>query len=288
MRFVTLHCAFCRGNFERSKYQSDEAKKFGWKQFCSLKCLASLKLQGKQLVCVNTGCGKSFYRPLKEIKKVQNNFCSQTCSAIFNNKLRSESRLKIYCAYQECNLIISRDRKYCSRLHGGLARRVPKEEYRKRFINHIKAFFKKHSRIPVKREMYGAYKEARIFFGSWNKAIIAAGLDPNPVKFANKYIARDGHFCDSMAEKIIDDWLLENKINHERNVPYPVMKKLTADFVIRKTWVEYFGLAGVLPDYDLLIKLKQRLANKHKLNLVSIYPKDLFPRNKLAEILKVV
>ena len=29
-------------------------------------------------------------------------------------------------------------------------------------------------------------------FSTWNKAVIAAGFKPNPVKFANKYIAEDG------------------------------------------------------------------------------------------------
>ncbi len=37
--------------------------------------------------------------------------------------------------------------------------------------------------------------------------------------FAHYQIAEDGHKCDSMAEKIIDDYLLQNNIKHERNIP---------------------------------------------------------------------
>ena len=60
--------------------------------------------------------------------------------------------------------------------------------------------------------MYGVYGEAREIFGSWNNAVEAAGFKPNPVLFAEKHTADDGHHCDSLAEKIIDDWLNSQKI----------------------------------------------------------------------------
>lgn len=133
--------------------------------------------------------------------------------------------------------------------------------------------------------MYGLYKEARRAFGTWNKAIEAAGYKPNPVMFARKYFAKDGHKCDSFAEKIIDDWFYERKIVHKRSVPYPNNKELTADFVVGDRWIEFFGLAGVIKKYDELHGKKHAIAKKHKIKLVSIYPKDLFPKNNLTEIL---
>lgn len=135
--------------------------------------------------------------------------------------------------------------------------------------------------------MYGAYKEARIFYGSWNKAIEAAGFKPNLVMFALKHMAKDGHQCDSLAEKIIDDWLADNEIPHKRSVPYPLNKTLTADFVVGKTWIEFFGLAGMLKDYDRLLNEKRSIAKKYKLNFIELYPKDLFPKNRLGDILKI-
>jgi len=141
----------------------------------------------------------------------------------------------------------------------------------------ISKFFDKHGRIPVKREMYGCYKVSRKYFGTWNKAIKVAGFDPNPVMFAKKYIAKDGDRCDSLAEKIIDDWLYARKIKHMRNFPYPGKERFTVDFKVGDNWIEFFGLSGELKRYDELKERKLKLAKKNKLNLIEIYPKDIFP-----------
>jgi len=130
------------------------------------------------------------------------------------------------------------------------------------------------------------YRTARKLFGTWNNAIKTAGFEPNPVLFAKKCIADDGHKCDSFAEKIIDDWLNARGIKHKREVPYPEDKRLTADFVLKNNWVEFFGLAGELKEYDKLVKRKQILSKKYKLKLIEIYPKDLFPKNRLSKIIK--
>lgn len=126
-------------------------------------------------------------------------------------------------------------------------------------------------------------KAARNRFGTWNKAIIAAGFKPNPIRFANKYVANDGHKCDSMAEKIIDDWLYEKNIKHETKILYNY-HRMTADFKIGDTYIEFFGLQGELESYDKLIKEKERLWKKKNLDVIRIYPGDLFPKNKLEQI----
>lgn len=147
----------------------------------------------------------------------------------------------------------------------------------------IKEFYSQYQRIPLKREFVHE-KIARKHFGSWNNAVVAAGLRPNPVKFSQKYIARDGHKCDSLAEKIIDDWLSSRKIVHEKGVRYP-RTKFTADFKVRNTYVEFFGLHGQLPRYDLLMKQKLKMIQKEGVKLISIYPEDLFPKSQLHKVL---
>ena len=72
-------------------------------------------------------------------------------------------------------------------------------------ILRIKRFNKKHGRIPLKREFNSTYILYLKRFGGWNNAVRIAGFNPNPVFFAKKFIALDGHVCDSFAEKIIDD-----------------------------------------------------------------------------------
>jgi hypothetical protein len=38
--------------------------------------------------------------------------------------------------------------------------------------------------------------------------------------FAKKYLAKDEHRYDSLAEKIIDDWLFKRNIEHTRAIHY--------------------------------------------------------------------
>lgn len=100
-----------------------------------------------------------------------------------------------------------------------------------------------------------------------------------------KYLANDGHKCDSLAEKIIDDWLYIRKIPHQIHVPYP-KSKMTADFKVNGLLIEFFGLQGESEKYDNLISKKEILWEENNLEVIKIYPGDLFPKNRLGEILK--
>lgn len=104
--------------------------------------------------------------------------------------------------------------------------------------------------------------------------------------FADKCVARDGHICDSVAEKVIDDYLSRKEIKHQRNISYPG-GIYTADFKIGIKLIEYFSLSGELERYYELREIKKKLAKQYKLNLVEIYPKDLYPKNRLATILNL-
>jgi len=133
--------------------------------------------------------------------------------------------------------------------------------------------------------MYTTYGKARDAFSTWNKAIEAAGFKPNPVMFAKKYISRDGHKCDSLAEKIIDEWFYYKNISHKRSVPYPEFKKMTCDFVTNNFFIEFFGLEGQHKEYTKIVYKKRRLSKKYKIKLIEIKPSDLFPKNKLDQVL---
>jgi hypothetical protein len=151
---------------------------------------------------------------------------------------------------------------------------------RERLLSYLKAFVSTHGRIPYKSEV--SYERAvRREFGSWNTAMKRAGFTPNPVKFSYRYKANDGHMCDSLAEKIIDDLLSEQNIPHERRVRY-IGTRLTADFKIGDTLVEYFGLKGRMIKYDRIIRLKRLLARRDNLKLVALYPWDLLPTSRVS------
>ena len=138
----------------------------------------------------------------------------------------------------------------------------------------------KNQRIPVKRELNAECSAAKRLFGTWNNAIHAAGFHPNKELFSRRYRAKDGHMCDSFAEKIIDNWLFERHIPHRVHVPY-FYRNMSADFLIGNTLVEYFGLYGNMRKYDAHVEIKKELWKRRNLNVIEIYPIDLFPENKL-------
>lgn len=258
---IKVICSNCGSDFSVSLKRFNESNKRKWKFFCSTPCRNSSKLTGKIIKCDNPACKKTFYRAANEINAT-GNYCSSNCSAIISNPKRkgqkysitykgpttTEKVLKISklvlhtkkCLNPQCTNLIAESRKFCSNACQWKYSSPGIEEIKVKVISEIKNFVFIHRRIPVKRECYGIYKGARVAFGTWNNAIKAAGFDPNPVLFAKKYMAKDGHKCDSLAEKIIDDWLFSHKVNHQIHVPYPGQKHLTADFVVGDRWIEFF------------------------------------------------
>ena len=231
----------------------------------------------KLLVCENPNCQKTFLRRIYSISK--HNYCSRSCAVIINNRLYPKNPGIIHnCPI--CGSDFKSRQKFCSKRCQDLSLVVPS----KTIVLKIKEFVGDNGRIPLKREIT-YYKAARARFGTWNKAIKAAGFDPNPVMFANRHIANDGHECDSFSEKIIDDWMFEKGIEHKRDVPYPGNKGFTCDFVIGNKWIEFFGLAGQHKKYDLLKRRKLNLVKRYNIDLVKLFPDDIFPQNKLNLVL---
>lgn len=233
-----------------------------------------------QLVCENSKCKKTFERINAELSI--NNFCSRSCSAQASNSLRKK-KIKI-CSNNNCNKAFTGNKKYCSFNCIPLAT----SKYTNSIIlKKIQNFVEEKDRIPTKRDMMNIYARARKTFGTWNNAIKEAGFDPNPVLFAKKHIAKDGHKCDSLSEKIIDDFLYRKHIKHERNIPYQE-NNMTADFKINDIFIEFLGLQGVLESYDNLLIEKEKLWKERGLNVIKIYPNDLFPKNKLDQIFNFI
>ena len=237
-----------------------------------------------KLTCDNPACGKPFTRIPSKINK-KFNYCSSSCSATINNRRRKRPRKTKYCANKNCNKIVPERNKYCSNKCQGAVTKKSLDEHRADVISTIKKFYRDHHRIPVRREMWAPYRKARKGFGTWNNAVKAAGYETNPVLFAKKYIANDGHKCDSLSEKIIDDWLSARGIPHEINTHYEGTL-MTADFRVGDVLIEFLGLTGEVSEYDRLVKEKRGLWKKRNLDVIEIYPKDIFPKSHLDKILK--
>jgi len=280
MTLAKLLCTYCRKVLYRTKGRITEAEKFGWKPYCSLACQCKQRNTQKRYMCSRPNCGKTFLRAPGDITNSPA-YCSRSCAVIVNNA-KVPKRKAFISECDECHKTFKGRRQYCSRACKYKGQIISGEEV----CESIRDFYNQHERIPLKRELlhYGA---ARDRFGTWNAAIAAAGFKPNPILFSEKHIAKDGHSCDSLAEKIIDDWLVSKSVEHKRNIPYPEGKRLTVDFVIGNHWIEFFGLAGEIKNYDRLLRKKRRVCKKYAIPLLEIYPKDLFPKNRLAEVFKI-
>lgn len=271
-----IACSYCKKDFLKDKRHINENLKLGNNCYCSSKCQYLFKNKQIELECENSACVNKFKRAPNDISL--HNYCSRSCAVAINNaKFPKRAAIIRKCKY--CEERMFKYRIYCSVKCKAKDKTISEKE----IIEQIVDFFIKYRRIPLKREFHH-YSAARKRFGNWNNAIISAGFKPNPVLFAEHQIANDGHSCDSIAEKLIDDYLHEKGILHERNIPYPE-GEYSADFKIDDKWVEYFGLTGEHKRYDELRAIKQKLVRKYKISLIEIYPKDLYPHNKLAIIL---
>lgn len=153
-------------------------------------------------------------------------------------------------------------------------RSMPREKFYE-FINYAK-------------KVYYPIRYASIY-GEWLKAIIESGfLGQRGVlkgKFGYKVIAKDGHLCNSLAEKIIDDWLFENSIEHEKEPKYPkavidfLGSNIRADWKIGEYYIEYFGL-HLESNYAEKMNRKINACNIFKIKLISLFPGDEYLLNE--------
>lgn len=284
---MRLICEFCGSGFDRSRGRYNEAIKNSWRQFCSPVCQNNAKQKRIELRCSYPECKELFVRKLSQILFSDKLFCSKPCSAKYYGDLTKSDHAHP-CHFPGCKNTVTSDypgKKYCS--PECLKSYQKLSSYSKELvIEAISDFYQLNGRIPLKYELGAIYAPARRFFGTWNNAIETAGYDPNPVMFAKHYLAKDDHKCDSMAEKIVDDWLYERKIEHRIHVPYPWRNGMKCDFLIGDTWVEIFGLEGNLRRYDELKKEKLSLIKRYNLKIIKLSLKEVYSKERLGNKLR--
>jgi len=119
-------------------------------------------------------------------------------------------------------------------------------------------------------------------FGSWLQTLILAGVLKDGTLQTSRgvrCIAIDGHICNSLAEKTVDDWLYSHGISHEKEPLYPYHPrlnpyKLRADWKVENVLIEYAGLMNE-PDYAFKMKAKQEIATEFDLSLIILQPQDI-------------
>ena len=144
--------------------------------------------------------------------------------------------------------------------------------------------FSKEERLLILRVLKRRPTVERVkeLFGSWFEALIEAGvLESGTQRMGRgiRCIAKDGHVCLSLGEKVVDDVLYTFGIPHDKEPRYPE-GNFRADFAVGGVFIEYFGLAGNT-DYDARRELKERICKEHGIRLIAIYPGDVANSRKL-------
>lgn len=286
---ILVNCAFCDKKFLKSLHHVKENIRLNHRFFCSITCQSKFKNKRVSLKCENFKCGKGFLRQRNDTS--HHNFCSRSCAATINNhKFHRQHSLFKKCANLHCHKIFIGERKYCNKS----CRPPPKSYSQQEILQKIQYLAEKLGRTPTRRESTLS-DSCRKYFGSWNNTVIAAGLVPYHSKSQRMFkriqtYSKDGHYCYSISEVLIDNWLTNHCVQHQKEIIYPE-GKFIVDWSLpnRKTFIEYFGLTKDVSSYDLTIKKKRKICQKYGINLIELYPRDLYPlRNyetKLAKYL---
>ncbi len=296
MSMSTVHCSYCQKPFLKDTRHVTENIKLGQKFFCSRVCMGGARSRRVSVACDSPICKKIFIKKISELSS--HNFCSQSCAATYNNTqrvrkciVRPNTRRPVVMvpgACQYCHGDAPKGQKYCSIQCWAKNHQTSKET----LLANIQELAKKLGRSPGNRECSCRSVCVRVF-GSWSNALIQAGLTPNRSLNQRMYkrrkcIAKDGHACNSISELIVDNWMYEHGIAHEKESPYPVGKSIADWKIQNNVLVEYFGLAKDSKRYDLAIEKKRKICNELGVSLIEIYSKDLFPINKLSDIFHVL
>lgn len=89
MTIKEVTCNNCNKKFSIELRKYNEYVKNNWNFYCCKQCKSQARTKAIQLTCAN--CGKIIIRTPSIIIKNKENFCSRSCAAIFNNKLRDRT-----------------------------------------------------------------------------------------------------------------------------------------------------------------------------------------------------
>lgn len=308
MRMGKTNCNYCNKEYERPVKRINAALKNGTKQYCCQECNSKDKARIAGIEIRNcTICSKEIRadRGRQENTTSGKLYCSRLCYSkadSFGHKKSEESKrkasesIKRTCrrkgltVYEEkscpvCGVVFRAKNKTCSNVCGlklKLGYEITKEDLDK-FLTDIRSQTDiAPSTKMIPRRYYSSVKR---HYESWNKAMKIFGFVLNTQWVSRKCLScKDGHVAHSISEMVVDNWLYDNGIKHERFKRYPGSRR-DCDFYLPDSgqWVEYFGLKGETKEYDKGIEEKRVMAKEHGLQLVELTCDDLFPSIKIKE-----
>ncbi len=122
----------------------------------------------------------------------------------------------------------------------------------------------------------------RRYFGSFSKACIKCGLTPVAKTFGKNIgcLSDNGDKCDSNAERVITNYMINNNIQYNKEVRYSDYIKddrcftKTTDWVVNGVFIEYFGMMS-MDSYCKKTELKISILKDNNIPYVDLYPEDL-------------
>lgn len=154
-------------------------------------------------------------------------------------------------------------------------------------IEAVQRFYKKNNRIPQYRDFssknYPNNKTVQKYFGTWNKAIEAAGYPPNIQSgYGVRTVALDGVLYRSKAEAYFCDNYLYQKYTYDVEPKYPEPHNRYYDWYIKELdlYIELDG--GCRPAVtDTKININNELNRK----LLVVKTKDIYDKSSLLDFL---
>lgn len=247
-------------------------------KFCSRNCVEEYRKRNtiKEFTC--EGCGSTFTNNSKK------KFCSEKCVLRHSSECKSgknnpsyvetKSKPCLYCGEPIEHKNAKHVKSFCS--YGCFGKHNAKYTDAD-IINAIKEVANKLLRTPTTKEVKERTGIDSITacsrFGTWRAAIEAAGLKPITT-FGVTQFAKDGHKCNSESERIIDDFMVANGIEHEREPLYPGTK-YRADWLVNGNYVEFFGMVScngsIGENYKNRMEEKFQLATTLNIPIVPLY-----------------
>lgn len=214
----------------------------------------------------------------EEIIKLKNSIKKYSVDYISKNILKRRTPSSIYHKIQEMN-IQKKTLRYGS---------ISDDE----LIKLLRDKFLEIGRTPLSRELKSLSLPSSIVFskrfGNYGNACLLAGIPINYgfVNYKKEY-SKDGILCLSSSELKITNFLFDNKIKYEKEVPYRDILMNDSVGKIKCDWllfdgsvVEFFGMPKN-KRYIKTMEKKKIICKKYKIKLIDIYEKDL---NSLKKI----
>jgi hypothetical protein len=160
-------------------------------------------------------------------------------------------------------------------------------------IDELKRLAEKLNRTPLVEELSAnglpSSKSYERYFDGYKNACRLAGLEINVSLYgkAKIYYSSTGDVCFSMAELIVTEFFIENKIQYTKDIMYREIISDKRCGTKRTDWilkdgsvVEYWGYPNV-DDYDIGVALKIKICEDNNINLIQLVRKNL---TKLHEV----